>query len=252
MTTMNWRRSALALTLVLSTVWATAPAVWTQDAEIDPAAVQTLKRMTDYVAGLQKFSMYAQNTLEDLLVTGQRIDLDVATNVLVRRPNKIHVSRVGELIDQDFYYDGKSLTLYNASHGIYATQPAPATIEEMLDYAREELGLMTPASDLVYRNAFDILMRDVTSAGVVGQAVIAGTACTHLIFSRPDVDLQVWVAEGDRSLPCKYVVTDKSTPELVSTVTVMSDWNLSPVAADAEFEFAPPEGVTATTFIPAE
>jgi outer membrane lipoprotein-sorting protein len=38
----------------------------------------------------------------------------------------------------------------------------------------------------------------------------------------------------------------------VSTITVMSDWNLDPAAADAEFKFVPPEGATDIPFIPAE
>jgi hypothetical protein len=119
----------------------------------------------------------------------------------------------------------------------------------VLDYTRESLGLIIPVEDLVYRNAFAILMQDVTSAIVVGKSVIGGVACDHLAFSRPDVDLQVWVAEGDEPLPCKYVVTDVRTPP-VSTVTVMSDWNLAPAAADTEFEFVPPEGASHITFLP--
>jgi len=62
----------------------------------------------------------------------------------------------------------------------------------------------------------------------------------------------VWVTEGDRPLPCKYVVTDTSTPALVSTVTVMSNWNLAPKAPDTAFKFVPPEGAQAISFMPLE
>ncbi len=82
--------------------------------------------------------------------------------------------------------------------------------------------------------------------------MIGGVTCTHLAFSRPDVDFQVWVAEGDRPLPCKYVVTDTSTPQNVSTVTVMSNWDLAPALNDASFRFIPPAGTQAITFIPLE
>ena len=61
--------------------------------------------------------------------------------MIVSRPNKLHAERKGDLIDQTFYYDGKTLTLYNPSDKVYATEPAPGTIEELLDYARESLGL---------------------------------------------------------------------------------------------------------------
>ena len=217
---------------------------------VDPAAVETLQKMTNYFSKLEQFKVYTQSTLEDQLESGQRIDYDVAAKVAVRRPNKIHAVRLGELINQDFYYDGESLTLYDPPNGVYATESAPETIEEMFDFTRESLGLMIPVSDLVYRNSFAILMQDVTSATVIGKALIGGVSCDHLAFSRPDVDFQVWVADGDRPLPCKYVVTDTSNAKMVSTVTVMSEWNLNPQLSDASFTFVAPKGAKAISFIP--
>ena len=165
-------------------------------------------------------------------------------------PTNSGLERVGELINQMFYYDGKSLTLYRPFDGVYATQPAPGTIEELLDYVREGLGMNIPVSDLVYRNAFAILIENVQSAVVIGKALIGGMTCDHLAFSRPDVDFQVWVADGNQPLPCKYVVTDTSTRELISTVTVMSNWNVAPTAADAEFKFVAPKEANPITFMP--
>ena len=245
---MNSKRAALVLTLAAITAAVTGPAVRAQTPVVDPAAVKTLQRMTDYMSRLQQFSVHTQNTLEYWLDSGQRIDYDVAARVTVRRPNKIRADRVGELIEQKFYYDGKTLTIYRPTDGVYTTQPAPGTIEELLDFTRESLGIVIPVEDLVYRNAFAILMANVRSAIVVGKSVIGGVTCDHLAFSRPDIDFQVWVAEGDRPLPCKYVVTDPRTPP-VSTVTVMSDWNVAPTVADAEFKFMPPEGARSIPFV---
>lgn len=221
-----------------------------QVSDMDPIAVEILRKMTDYFRALDQFTVYTQSTLEDQLESGQRIDFDVGAYVAVRRPNNIHAERIGELINQVFYYDGSFLTLYDPPLGVYASEEAPGTIEEMLDFARESLGIIIPVSDLVYRNSFAILMQDVSSAVVIGEAVIGGVTCDHLAFSRPDVDFQVWVRKGDRPLPCKYVVTDTSTPEKISTVTVMSDWNLAPALKDASFRFIPPMGSMAIPFIP--
>jgi hypothetical protein len=111
---------------------------------------------------------------------------------------------------------------------------------------------MIPAADLVYRNAFPLLMQDVTLAKVVGKAVIGGVKCDHLLFSRPGVDFQVWVDDSGPPLPYKYVVTDTTTPKLISITTVMSDWNVAPAVGDARFTFVPPQGVKAITFMPLE
>jgi hypothetical protein len=242
MASTSLKGAAILMTLAVATALLNSPTVRAHSPGVDPAAVEILERMTDYISNLQQFTVHTDNTLEDYLDSGQRVDISIAARVAVRRPNKIHAERLGDLISQDFYYDGETLTLYNPSDGVYATVPAPGTIEELLDYTRESLGLVIPVSDLVYRNVLAIMMQDVTAAVVVGKTVIDGVICDHLAFSRPGVDFQVWVAEGDRPVPCKYVITDTSTPAYVSTVTVMSDWNLAPALSDASFNFAAPDG----------
>ena len=135
MNRLNFRMAAvlfalgvLALSATVSTeVRAQAPAV-------DPAATQILKRMTDYLGSLKQFSVHTQNTLEDVLDSGHRVDFDVSASVIISRPNKLRAERKGDLIDQIFYYDGKTLTLYNPSDKVYATEPAPGTIEGMFDF----------------------------------------------------------------------------------------------------------------------
>jgi len=230
---------------------ATVPkVVQAESPAVDPAATRILKRMTDYLGGLQKFSVHTKNTLEDELESGHRIDLDVSASVLVSRPNELFAERKGDLIDQMFYYNGKTLTLYNPSDKVYATESAPGTIEETLDFARESLGLVVPVADLVYRNAFPLLMQDVNLAVVVGKAVIGGVKCDHLLFSRPGVDFQVWVADSGNPLPYKYVVTDTGTPARLSISTVMSDWNVTPAATDSRFTFVPPPGTKQISFLP--
>jgi hypothetical protein len=250
---MNRLNSRMAAALIAFGVLALSATVTTevraQAPEVDPAATQILKRMTDYVGGLKQFSVHTQNNIEDVLDSGHRVDLDVSASVTISRPNKLRAERKGDLTDQVFYYNGKTLTLYNPSDKVYATDPAPGTIEEMLTYARESLGLVVPVADLVYPNAYPLLMQDVTLAVVVGKSVIGGVKCDHLLFSRPGVDFQVWVADGSKPLPYKYVVTDTGTPALLSITTVMSQWNVAPKAADARFSFVPPQGTKKIIFM---
>ena len=228
--------------MVSSQAYAQAPAV-------DPAATQILKRMTDYLSGLRQFSVHTHNNWEDLLDFGQRVDLLVSASVVVSRPNRLRAERKGDILSQALYYDGKTVTLYNPDEKVYATEPAPPTIEGMLDFARDSLGLIIPAGDLLYRDAYALLMQDVTAAVVVGKSVVGGVVCDHLAFSRPGVDFQVCVAASGPPLPLLYVVTDTGTPGLLSVVTVMSDWNTSPNVADDRFGFVPPPGAQPITFM---
>jgi len=247
----TWKRRtalawfALGVLILLVTVSTDAPA---QAPAVDPVAVQTLKRMTDFLDGLQRFSVNTQSIIEEMHFSGHRVDYDLSANVTVKRPNKMRAQRTGDLMNQRFFYDGKTLTVYNANEKVYATQTALDTIEEMITFARETVGILLPAADLLYRNAFPLLMQDATLAVVVGKAVVGGVRCDHLLFSRPDVDFQVWVSEGKQPWPRKYVVTETATPEKLAITTLLSNWNIAPAVDDAQFSFVPPKGVQAISF----
>jgi hypothetical protein len=223
-----------------------------QEPAVDPDAVEILRHAMEFLGGLEQFSVDAQTTFEDVLDSGHRVDFELSGTALVSRPNQLLSERHGDGIDQIFYYDGETLTLYNPHDKVWAQEPAPGTIEEMFQFAYDWLGIGTPISDLVHRDVFPLLMQDVDFAVVVGKEVIRGIRCDHLLFSRPDVDFQIWVADRGPPLPLKYVVTDTTTPELLSVAAFMSNWDLEPTVPDEAFTFVPPEGTKEITFVKAE
>jgi hypothetical protein len=188
-----------------------------QPAEVTPAAAQLLRTATDFLAQQQKFTL----------------------KVSVERPNKFRAQRTGGLVDQVFYYNGKSLTMYNPYGKYYATTSAPGTLEEMLDFAREKLDVVAPAGDLLYRNAYDILMQDVTAGFVVGEGVVSGVHCNHLAFRAPHVDWQIWIEEGPRPLVRKLVITTRDILNAPQFTVVTKNWNLKPKFSAATFSFKP-------------
>jgi hypothetical protein len=232
---------AMVLTLAMSAfMYADARA---EVPAVDPAAVQKFKRMTDFLDGLQQFSVNTQSIIEEMHFSGHQVDYDLSAKVSVKRPNKLSAARSGEFLNEQLFYDGKTLSLYRPSDKTYASATAPETIEKMIDFARETVGILLPAADLVYRGAYPLMMKDVSLAAVIGQSTIGGVRCEHLLFSRPGVDFQIWIAEGKRPLPCKYVVTDTDTPAKLSITTFLSGWNMNPAVQDAQFKFVPTKGV---------
>lgn len=230
--------TALALTAV--------PAV---SGQIDPAASAALKRMSDHLGGLERFSVHTEADVEDLLDSGQRIDNTISADLTIVRPDKLRSERKGDPVNQLFTYDGKQLTLYDRAHQVYARTDTPATLDKMFLFAQSSLGLVLPGADLLYSDAYPLLMEDVSDARVIGKSVIGGVSCDHLAFRRPGVDFQVWVADSGAPLPYKYVVTDTGTPALLSVSIVMSDWSADPTVDDATFEFSPPPGVQEIPFM---
>ena len=252
----TWKRQiaaglfALGVLTLLVTV---SPDARAQAPAVDPAAVEILKRMTSFLDGLQQFSVNTHSIIEEMHVSKHRVDYDVAASVTVKRPNKLRaVRKGGEILHESLFYDGNALTMYKPSEKAYATEKGLDTIETMITFARETAGALLPSADLLYRNAFPLLMQDVTLAVVVGKPVISGVKYDHLLFSRPGVDFQVWVAEGKRPLPARYIVTETGTPALLSITTVLRDWNLAPAVDEARFNFVPPKGAQAISFMPLE
>ena len=216
---------------------------------IDPDALQILKGMTDYLGGLQQFTMHTENTYEDVLATGQKIQFGFSTNIVVKRPNKIRAERTEGTAHQLFIYDGAKLSIHEAGGDFFAKVDVPDNIDDFLHFARDRLDLVPPAGDMVFSNAFELLTAGMTSGFVVGEAEIGGVRCYHLAFTTPVVDWQVWIAEGDKPLPYKYVLTTRDDSAQPQLVTMISNWNTDPKIAGGTFEFDPPETAMEIDFI---
>ena len=242
----RWLRSVL----VAAGLAGLPAAALAQAPGIDPQAQAIVKKSTDYLAGLKQFSVDTQSTIEVVLQSGQKLQFDNGASASVQRPNKLVARRKGDLVNQVFYYNGKTLSLYNPDDKYYATVAAPDTVEAMLDYARESLDVIVPAGDLLYRNAFEILMGDVKSGFVVGKAVVAGVRCDHLAFRNADVDWQIWIEEGAKPLPRKFVITSTQVAGAPQFAVVMTSWDTAPKLAEAMFAFAPSKDAKKIDFLP--
>jgi hypothetical protein len=225
-------------------------AVQAQPAGIAPEAQQLLKASTDFLAKQQQFSADTRNTLEIVLKSGQKIEFNHTARQSVQRPNKLRAERSGDLVNQVFVYDGKTLTLLSQQDKAYAQVAAPDTLEAMLDFARAKLDIFAPAGDLLYKNAYDILMDGVTDGLVVGKAVIEGVRCDQLAFRAPQVDLQIWIQEGAQPLPRRFVITTRDLPNAPQFAVTVTHWNLKPSFNAQTFNFTPPAGAKKVDFLP--
>jgi hypothetical protein len=242
--------SALSRCFTLFAVVGLSLAVQAQPAGIAPEAQRLLKASTDFLASQQQFSADTRNTLEVVLKSGQKIEFNHIARMSAQRPNKLRAERTGDLVDQVFIYDGKSLTLHNPKDKAFAQVAAPDTLEAMLEFARTKLDIVAPAGDLLNKNAYDILMDGVTDGFVVGKAVIEGVLCDHLAFRAPHVDLQVWVQQGAQPLLRKMVITTRDLPNAPQFAVTVTKWNLKPTFDAKTFTFTPPAGAKKVDFLP--
>lgn len=241
-------RTLLVLVMLALTA-AVATEIRAEEQGVDPAATEVLKRMTDYLGSLKQFSVQTENSLEVILQSGQKIQYNNPAQLLIQRPDKLMASRAGDIVNQELYYNGKTLTLYDMDSKFYATVAAPATIDEAIDFARNYLDLYAPGGDLIYSNAYSILMEDVVSGIYIGQSVVNGIMCHHLAFRNSEVDWQIWIETGDKPLPRKFIVTTKWMSGAPQFTLVTRNWDFSPKIAQNAFTFAPPADARQIDFI---
>jgi hypothetical protein len=219
---------------------------------LDPEAVAVLKKATTYLSGLKTLSVKGHGTLEVVLTTGQKLQFDHDLTLALQRPDKLRAVRKGEVADQVFVYDGKTLSLYSPEQKFYATKEAPPTLEGMLDFARDRLDIVAPAADFLYAKAFDLLMEDMTAGFVVSRnSWFDGRSCTHAAFRKPGVDVQLWVDNGEKPLVRKYVLTTTDMAASPQYILVLSDWETNPKLDENVFQFVPPKDATRIDFLAA-
>jgi hypothetical protein len=239
--------SVAVLAIVVLAGW--CQVIHAQPAGIEPEAEKLLRRMSDYLASRQQFSLKAEAMLEAVLTSGQKLQYDSPATLMVSRPNKLRAHRKGDLANQEFFYDGKSLTLFNPRENLYATTAAPTTLEEMLDFAREKLDIIAPASELLYKNAAEKMLKESSSGFVVGPSMVAGVKCTQLAFRGSEVDWQIWIEDGDKPLPRKFILTSKKVTGEPQFTVLMRSWDVTPKLADKGFTFTPPKGAKKIEFL---
>ena len=193
--------------------------------------------MSDYLAGRQQFSLKAESTLEAVLTSGQKLQYDSPATLMVSRPNKLRAHRKGDLANQEFFYDGKTLTLYNPRENLYATTAAPATLDETLDFAREKLDILAPAAELLYKNAAEKMLKEASAGFVVGPSIVAGVKCTHLAFRGAEVDWQIWIEDGDKPLPRKFMLTSKQVSGAPQFTVLIRSWDVAPKLKQSGIHF---------------
>ena len=220
-----------------------------QPTGIEPAAEKLLKRMSEYLAGRQQFTLKAESSLEAVLTSGQKLQYDSPATLMVSRPNKLRAHRKGDLANQEFFYDGKTLTLYNPRENLYATTAAPATLDETLDFAREKLDIIAPAAELLYKNAAEKMLKEASSGFVVGQSIVGGVKTTHLAFRGAEIDWQIWIEDGDKPLARKFMITTKQVSGAPQFTVLIRNWDLAPKLSNQEFSFTPPKGAKKIEFL---
>ena len=172
-------------------------------------AKSLLKAMSDYLGAQKAMSFDYDVNLELVSTQQQKIALVSSGTMTLNRPDKFHLTRTGGFANVEMVFDGKTLTLLGKNSNLYTQVEAPGTIDQLEDVLRNKYHRPVPAADLLISDPYKELMAEVNDAKDLGSGVIHGVECDHLAFRAKEVDWQIWIAQGARPYPCRYVITSK-------------------------------------------
>jgi len=229
---------------------ASAPAAATETPAVDPRVTAGLDAMGKYLRTLKEFSVRADTAADYVAEDNQTFQLAGVVEYQATLPSGLHARITTDRKDREFFYDGKTLTVYSPRMKYYATVPAPPTLRELVIKAENELGVVLPLSDLFLWGTDDAGRVPMTSAVYVGPTKIGGEELDHYAIRQGAVDWQVWIAKGDKPLPRRLVLTANDDPARPSYAANLS-WNLSAKNSSSAFVFTPPKDAMKIAFEPA-
>jgi hypothetical protein len=216
---------------------------------IDPKADALLRKMSTDLADLQAFRFKADHVMEVVTKQGEKIQSVAESSVSVQRPNQLRVDRMGPLGGATVYYDGTTLSIYGKRDHLYATTKAPGNLDATIDFARDQLAIDAPGADLLYSAPYAALTEDVVSGRYMGAEPVGNRMCHHLAFRGHETDWQLWVEDGPRALPCRYVINSKRVIGSPEYAVTLSSWNLAPAFPPETFAFTPPPEAGKVDFV---
>ncbi len=246
-----------ALVLALAGTWllpagaATAAPGNEKKAPVDPQATQIIRRMDDYLEQLQAFTVAIDMGYDVVQASGQKIEFGETRHLTVRRPDHLRL----EATDRDgsehgVVFDGKDLTAFDRSSDTYATVAKSGSIDEAVSYFVEDLGMRLPMAAVFSGDLSGTVDGWATEVSRVDTATIGGVACDHLSLRGPWEDVQLWIAQGDKPLLRRIVITYTRAEGEPQFWAQLRDRDVSAAAPDSAFAFSPAEGMAKIAFGP--
>jgi hypothetical protein len=229
-----------------------APASQTPEVTPEPDPFQVLQKMCDLLKSQQQFTYKAEVADDQVYAGGKKLQYGIDMETFVRRPDHLRVNAEGDLVNKQFFFNGKTITLYDKDDNVYGTLEVPPNIESALEKADKEFGVRVALTDLASPHLCQLIRKKAKHSLYVGLHKVRGVPCHHLAFDSDEVQLQLWIDAGGKPLPRKVVMNYKTLPASPQWTAYLSDWNFSPQLNDSLFVFTPPQGAEKIKFIPTQ
>lgn len=239
------------LPIVVLTVLLGFSAVIAQAAGVqqDAKAVEVLKQMAAYKSSLNHVTITGVSFSDARLGGGLMVANSEEVTVSISRPGSMRANSFDGTANTGLFFNDGLLTVYNSANRLYAQADIPKEIDAALQFALEELDVEAPLMDLIFQDASaHLLSSDETIMYLTDKSRVGGVDCHHLAIRGSEIDVQLWVEEGDRPVVRKIMMTSKwegGSPRFVANLF----WETEPKFEPGFFEFKAPEGAMKIEFV---
>jgi hypothetical protein len=219
---------------------------------IDPEVREVLGRACKLLSSAKTVSYHAEINFDSVLPSHVKIQYAAEMDVAIKRPDHLAINYKSDLGAKIIWYDGKTLTIFDPAHRVYASAAVPDSIDAMLTQVAEEKNLSMPLENLNLNDPCKRAYRDVQRGKYVGINDVGGVDCDHLAFIQQDADWQLWIEHGKKPLARKVVITYTKLPSQPQWAAILSNWRFNRKLAASLFQPKIPKGVIKTSFIGAQ
>ena len=230
----------IATPSVVSAAWQDQPL---PEGRVGALAARHLHNLEDYLSGLTEFGFEATESFDEFTDSGLLVRYHNRRRIALRRPGKLISEAFGDTTNRKVWKSGNSVSILDQEHLAYATlSPVPESIEELLEFAAEQYGIIVPLSDILHRRVYETFTLGARTGAYLGLHTVNNFKCHHLAFEGDDLDWQLWIEAGAKPIPRKLVIRYKNVAGQPRYESEIVRWQESLALTDADFVFTAPPG----------
>jgi hypothetical protein len=214
----------------------------------DPA-IEAVRRMSTRLAAARSFTVDATRQMDAGLLEGRTVPESASVHVEVRRPDKVHAVLTGKGEERHFYFDGRTVTVYDATKQFYATEAVRGSIDDMLRFLDERFSFMPPLAEFLANDPYAFLGVRARSARLAGTRNINGTECRQVNVTGEVADAHLFVATRT-GLPCELAATFTRMEGRPGLFARFTNWRINASIPNDHFVFRPPPAARRIPMMP--
>ena len=155
---------------------------------LDPRADEVLRATADAAGQRPRaFAFEAEERFDDIPSGQPRTLLTNVRRVAVQRPSRFAADAEGDTLSRSVWFDGQNVSVYDRAQNVWASIPAPGSIDTALDTLSDKYDVSVPLADLLYSDPYAVLTEDVTYSKYLGLHLAARRALppSRVLRNRP-------------------------------------------------------------------